>query len=192
VVYEIISGRCAISEQRAGVFLTADERTFRVRGAAHRPILHQEKSSCRKEYFMHRTKFLPILIVVMALLIVPLTWVSSASAQGGTGRFKVLYSFTAQSDGWAPHGGVVSDATGNLYGITFFSGDHGCGAAFKLTPTPDGSWNLSVIHSFEGAATEDGCNPSARLVFDTTGNLYGTTEWGGSHDLGTVFKLTPN
>jgi uncharacterized repeat protein (TIGR03803 family) len=46
-----------------------------------------------------------------------------------------------------------------------------------------------VLYSFVGGA--DGSRPIAGLIFDTSGALYGTTEFGGSSALGTVFKLTP-
>ena len=56
-------------------------------------------------------------------------------------------------------------------------------------PNGDGSWTESVLHSFNG---NDGYHPPAGLIFDAAGNLYGTTYYGGAHDTGTVFELTPN
>ena len=44
------------------------------------------------------------------------------------------------------------------------------------------------LYSFQGT---DGQAPSAPLVFDKTGNLYGTTTVGGSDNAGSVFALTP-
>lgn len=57
-----------------------------------------------------------------------------------------------------------------------------------MTPTRDGTWTESVLHSFNGA---DGYLPLDGLIFDKAGNLYGTTNSGGSADSGAVFKLTP-
>ncbi len=59
----------------------------------------------------------------------------------------------------------------------------------NLTPS-NGSWTESVIHAFTG--TSDGANPYSSVIFDTAGNLYGTTFAGGAHGYGTVFQLTPS
>jgi len=67
---------------------------------------------------------------------------------------------------------------------------NGCGTVFKLTPKSDGSWMERVLYSFTGGV--DGKYPEAGLIFDTAGNLYGTTIQGGANDGGTIFKLTPN
>jgi uncharacterized repeat protein (TIGR03803 family) len=83
---------------------------------------------------------------------------------------------------------------GNLYGTTFAGGSYvcsgGCGTVFKLTP----SGTETVLYRFTGG---DGANPTAGLIADASGNLYGTTELGGgangcSGGCGTVFKLTPS
>jgi uncharacterized repeat protein (TIGR03803 family) len=109
-----------------------------------------------------------------------------------SGSETVLYSFTAGgSDGRYPQSGLVADASGNVYGTTYVGGDascgyknEGCGVVFKLTP----SGSETVLHSFTGGS--DGANPAAGLIFDASGNLYGTTVGGGGSDLGTVFKLS--
>jgi len=105
----------------------------------------------------------------------------------------VLYSFTGAADGAHPSAGLVLNGAGNLYGTTFEGGacaesDAGCGVVFKLAPDPAGTWTESVVHSFTGGA--DGAAPSSGLVFDSTGNLYGTTAAGGADGYGVVFKLT--
>ncbi len=64
----------------------------------------------------------------------------------------------------------------------------GCGTVFKLTPNGQGSWTESVIHKFENS---DGYGPTAPVVFDGAGNLYGTTGQGGTRNQGTIFKLAP-
>jgi uncharacterized repeat protein (TIGR03803 family) len=99
----------------------------------------------------------------------------------------VLYSFAKDGlDGNTPYAGLILDKTGNLYGTTYVGGANGYGTVFKITPTG----TETVLHSFafDGA---DGFNPYAALVFDKTGNLYGTTVLGGVNELGTVFKITP-
>jgi len=108
------------------------------------------------------------------------------------GKETVLYSFCAQSgcvDGTQPDGGVVFDQKGNLYGTTYDGGSHNSGVVFKLTP--DGK--ETVLYSFCAQTNcTDGAGPLGGIVFDQKGNLYGTTQQGGSYDRGTVFKVTPN
>ncbi len=101
------------------------------------------------------------------------------------------YSFTGGSDGANPFAGVIFDASGNLYGATYLGGASGDGAVYKLTPTSGGAWTESVLHTFTGG--QDGSNPEfGNLIFDLTGNLYGTTQYGGGSGAGVVYKLTPN
>ena len=100
---------------------------------------------------------------------------------------KVLYSFN-QTGGSYPEAGLILDAAGDLYGTTYQGGTHGQGTAFELTPQADGSWKEKVLHSFN---ITDGANPEAGLIFDAAGNLYGTTDQGGTYGFGTAFELTP-
>jgi uncharacterized repeat protein (TIGR03803 family) len=86
-----------------------------------------------------------------------------------------------------PLGGVISDAAGNLYGTTS-RGALGSGTVFTLIPGAGGTWKLKVLHTFIGTT---GGVPSAGLIFDTAGNLYGTTAEGGTHGYGSVFELVP-
>ena len=58
-----------------------------------------------------------------------------------SGNQTVLYSFTGGSDGADPNGGLIMDASGNLYGVAYVGGDiscnvqmGGCGVVFELTP----------------------------------------------------------
>jgi hypothetical protein len=112
----------------------------------------------------------------------------------------VLYSFTGQSDGAAPYGGVIFDNIGNLYGTTawggmVFPGFIGDGVVFQLTPSGSG-WIENVLYTFLGIG--DGAFPFAGLTMDQTGDFYGTTNGGGEgigncgsgwfSGCGTVFK----
>jgi len=111
---------------------------------------------------------------------------------GGSWTEKVLYSFGGGSpSGYKIEGGVIFDTAGNLYGTANAGGNaFGLdGTLFKLTPTAGGTWTETVLHSF-GAYETDGINPTAGLIFDGSGNLYGTTSGGGANTFGTVFKLT--
>jgi uncharacterized repeat protein (TIGR03803 family) len=101
-------------------------------------------------------------------------------------RETILHRFSG-NDGENPYAGVIFDAAGNLYGTTTIGGIHDDGVVFELTPS-SGGWTETVLHSFSGT---DGLQPLAGLIFDTTGNLYGTTTSGGTYSYGTVFELTP-
>jgi uncharacterized repeat protein (TIGR03803 family) len=102
----------------------------------------------------------------------------------------VLHQFAGGTDASEPYSGLVFDAAGNLYGATTAGGAGGQGAVYKLTPAGDGTWNESVIYSFEGSP--DGASAWGVPVFDSSGNLYGTTNGGGAKNLGTIYELTPS
>ncbi len=100
----------------------------------------------------------------------------------------VLYSFTGGDDGGNPFlGNLVFDQAGNLYGTTTYGGVGGNGVVFELTPS-NGGWTESVLWSFFQAT---GFNPVSGLIFDSSGNLYGTTELGGG-PAGVVYQLSPS
>lgn len=105
---------------------------------------------------------------------------------------KVLYSFTGGSDGKYPYAGVVFDKKGNLYSTTQAGGTYGDGTVFELIRTSAG-WTETVLHSFNANSQPEGAAPYSGVVFDSQGNLYGTTSAGGGVEgTGTVFKLTFN
>ena len=140
-------------------------------------------------------------VALIALL--GLAAVTSALAQAQT--FTVLYTFAGYpTDGASPIGGLVIDAAGALYGTTTYGGDAncpgsgiGCGTVFQL----DTNGVETVLHNFRGP---DGAHPSASLIRDAKGHLYGTTEFGGrlqdctgsadntTAGCGVVFKLSGN
>lgn len=112
----------------------------------------------------------------------------------------VLYSFQDQADGGNPASSLIADSAGNLYGTAVLGGDlncqpggrgvpPGCGTIFKISP----NGVETVLYTFTGGA--DGAWPSAALVRDSAGNLYGTAVMGGGLNCdsglgcGTVFKL---
>jgi uncharacterized repeat protein (TIGR03803 family) len=104
-----------------------------------------------------------------------------------SGSENVLYSFTGSEDGREPHGGLVFDKDGNLYGTTYEGGRYRRGTVFELSPGGE----QTVLHSFKGGA--DGAFPAASLIFDSASNLFGTTtKAGGSHHYGTVFEVLAN
>jgi uncharacterized repeat protein (TIGR03803 family) len=101
------------------------------------------------------------------------------------GKEIVLHSFGAAPDGKFPLSTLVRDSAGNLYGTTSEGGSADFGTVFKV----DAAGEETVLYSFKGSKN-DGSYPSAGLVLDSDGNLYGTTEDGGRAGFGTIFKLT--
>jgi uncharacterized repeat protein (TIGR03803 family) len=101
---------------------------------------------------------------------------------------KVLYNFNGRN-GEFPYAPLIEDASGSLYGTTHAGGAAGLGTVFKLTPN-GADYSQSVLYSFAGG--QDGANPYAGLEFGPTGPLYGTTQYGGPSNDGTVFELKPS
>jgi uncharacterized repeat protein (TIGR03803 family) len=94
---------------------------------------------------------------------------------------RILHSFNGK-DGANPSSALIFDSAGNLYGTASQGGNLsgcggvGCGVVLKLAPAANGKWTETVIHVFN---EKNGAIPNASLVFDTAGNLYGTTTLGG-------------
>jgi uncharacterized repeat protein (TIGR03803 family) len=113
-------------------------------------------------------------------------------AEGGTWTETVLHAFNKNGpDGDYPHAGLIFDTAGNLYGTTASGGKSMDGTVFELTPAGGGVWTWATLYAFKRQNYKDGIFPYGGLVFDTAGNLYGTTSEGGDNDLGTVFEITP-
>lgn len=119
----------------------------------------------------------------------------------GQAQEKILYSFSGP-DGWKPLSKLLLDAEGNLYGTTEWGGSQGLGTVFQLSPGPNDTWTETVLYSFcqisDGGFCSDGMEPTAGLVADSAGNLYGTTAHGGGENCpagdggcGTIFELSP-
>jgi uncharacterized repeat protein (TIGR03803 family) len=107
-----------------------------------------------------------------------------------TWKQNVLHAFGSGGDGYGASGELIFDASGNIYGTTYSGGLFGNGTVFKLSANAEGSWNETILYSFRGSP--DAAHPYAGVIFDMAGNLYGTTEQGGSIGQGTAFELTPN
>jgi len=100
-----------------------------------------------------------------------------------TGHETVLYTFTGASDGAEPNA-VTRDAKGNLYGTTSGGGDASdSGVVFKLDPTG----HETVLYTFTGG--NDGGSSDAAVTLDTAGNIFGTTDAGGTAGEGVVFEV---
>lgn len=92
-----------------------------------------------------------------------------------------LYNFCSQGgckDGSIPALGVSFNSKGNLFGAAETGGAFGFGGVFRLSPTPSGQWVEDVVHSFDDT---DGNDPTGEFIFDSSGNLYGTTYGGGNN-----------
>jgi uncharacterized repeat protein (TIGR03803 family) len=112
----------------------------------------------------------------------------------------VLHRFKGGTDGADPRGELIFDEAGDVYGTAYQGGNCGgsggtCGVVYELTPSV-GGWIETVLFRFTGGT--EGKHPSSQLVFDSSGNLYSTTLYGGDLSCnsglgcGTVFQLTPS
>ncbi len=125
----------------------------------------------------------------------------AATLYGGAYQGGVVFQLTPSAAGWTPSvmysfptGSSPSclrlDASGNVYGVTFSGGVYGGGSVFRLKKTASGAWGLQTLHSFGSGS--DGAGPAfSALVFDSAGNIYGTTASGGTAGIGVVYKLSP-
>ena len=108
----------------------------------------------------------------------------------GTWTESTLYTFQGLTDGCSPAGGLIRDPAGNIYGVT--QGDYRLGAklssVFQLSQSAGGGWTKTTLHVFVGA----GVYPQAPLVIDLAGNLYGSTLFGGTYNLGMIYELSPS
>ena len=107
----------------------------------------------------------------------------------------VLHSFDPKFRGGTfPQGSLIFDAAGNLYGTTSYGGAHGgCGSANCGTGRLDAQSGRGLdeeVLQNPGNGT-DGAVPVGSLIFDASGDLYGTTSAGGTYSYGTVFELSP-
>lgn len=133
---------------------------------------------------------------------------------GGISGFGVVFKLSQNSDGsWSdttlhrfggsdgayPRPGLVMDAQENLYGAAFSGGTQGGGVIFELSQGQHGHWNYSVLNAFGSADSATGSGPNGNLAFDANGNIFGTTQFGGSKTCtgdpgpcGVAFELSPS
>jgi uncharacterized repeat protein (TIGR03803 family) len=133
----------------------------------------------------HSSVLFAISAIATLLLCAPSAWAAP--------KYKVLHAFTGGKDGGGLWGSLVLDHQGNVYGTTVAGGPNGGGGTvFKLTPRANETWAETVLYGFCALSDcTDGGGSTAGLIFDSAGNLYGTTRLGGSSGFGTVFELTP-
>jgi uncharacterized repeat protein (TIGR03803 family) len=118
--------------------------------------------------------------------------VSPPPQPGGNWTEAVLYAFLGSPDGATPQASLVMDRLGNLYGTTSAGGLANQGSAFELSPPAiqGGVWTESILCDFARESNVGGV-PESPLIFDSEGDLYGTTVAGGTNGGGTVFELGP-
>jgi hypothetical protein len=120
-----------------------------------------------------------------------------------------MFAGKGSNDASVPTGGLILDGAGNLYGVTGYGGTGdcvlvgvpaGCGTVYELSPPAQkgGAWTETILYSFP--SSKEGYLPNGNLVFDSAGNLYGATMFGGGHGTtcdtfyqycGAVFRLSP-
>jgi hypothetical protein len=109
---------------------------------------------------------------------------------GSTGAYteRIVHSF-ANPDNQVANSSqpLTFDSAGNLYGVAMFGGKNDDGLAFELTPQTGGTWTYKVLWSFGGVS---GTYPKSNLLFDSAGNIYGTTN-SGDNGFGTLYELSP-
>jgi uncharacterized repeat protein (TIGR03803 family) len=121
------------------------------------------------------------------------------SKSNGVWTYKVIYDFSSEiSDALQSPGGALAVYNGSLYGTTIYGGGYscgqiswaGCGTVYKLTPSGEGdTWSKTTLFTFSGA---NGANPQngIPLQIDGTGNLFGTTQYGGADNSGTIYEVS--
>ena len=101
-----------------------------------------------------------------------------------SGAFTLVYTFNAANDGANPQAALVQGGDGNFYGTSWIGGTNGNGTVFKISVTG----RFSLLYTFSGSS--DGGSPQGALVQGSDGNFYGTTDYGGTNNVGTIFKIS--
>jgi hypothetical protein len=145
------------------------ESNVRGRGHPCPRLFNLPTHSARKAVFM-KTRCIAAIFVLGMLFAVPLpVWAGA--------KCKVLHNFGASGDGTLPWDSPILNNQGNLYGVTLTGGtgqcgNYGCGTVYELAPGINGKWKETIIRD---SSNKDG-SPWGPLIFDASGNLYGTTQ----------------
>jgi len=132
---------------------------------------------------IERSFSVPFLAGILAVCLFP-----SIVPAATTDTYTTLVTFTGPNGAWPASESLVQGHDGNFYGTTNEGGTYEAGTVFKISP----SGTLTTLHSFCAQnCSDDGSRPLAGLVLGNDGNFYGTTDLGGAHDSGTVYKITP-
>jgi uncharacterized repeat protein (TIGR03803 family) len=106
----------------------------------------------------------------------------------GSYTLNTLISFSSGNGSVSPDGGLIADANGDLFGTTGAGGPSNLGTVFELVNN-NGAYTLDTLVNFNGG---NGTNPDSGLIADANGDLFGTTQKGGTNNYGTVFELVNN
>jgi len=119
---------------------------------------------------------------------------TSPPSANASWTIRLVYQFGSVGDGNHPRGSLAFAAGRTIYGTTYSGGGNwnlcggtGCGRVYELTPS-EGGWTETPLYDFTGQA--DGSYPAGGVIFDHSGNLYGTASQGGPSQFGVVFELT--
>ena len=114
-------------------------------------------------------------------------------ASKGAWTHQVIFTFPNVPKDAKPSGAFAIDTSGNLYGVTQGNNTMGIGGTlYKLSPQTNGTWKYRLLYTFGGTSAPGGSQPFAGVILDAVGNIYGTTEYGGPQNYGTVFEFSPN
>jgi uncharacterized repeat protein (TIGR03803 family) len=109
-------------------------------------------------------------------------------ASTGPGTFAttdtLIYSFTGNADGKNPYGGLIEDSSGDFFGVCRAGGADTDGTIWELA---SGASTVTTLYTFTDG--NDGREPDDSLIMDSSGNLYGTAQQGGSSNRGSLFEL---
>lgn len=146
-----------------------------------------------KPFFTSRTKIALLFVGIMLILFK----CGVVAAQNES----IIYNFASPLAAYSPAAGLVADQNGNFYGTTWGGGSNGTGTVYELQRMPGGTWAENVIFSFPTLGNQYGYAANA-VIFDHSGNIYGTTTqgggWGCGDDqgnvwgCGTVYELSPS
>lgn len=136
---------------------------------------------------MSKNEFLKIAGATAALVALACVLTPAVGAQV---TLNMILDFTGNATGYSPQSNLIADSAGNLYGTTGDTITSGGDKVFELSPNSDGTWTENILWASAGGTQPN--NIRAGVTFDSKGNLYGTSIFGGANGCGQVFKLAPN
>jgi uncharacterized repeat protein (TIGR03803 family) len=128
----------------------------------------------------------------LTLSITLFTLIAMFSAGAFAANGNVVHVFKSSPDGGYPMAPLITDSQGNLYGTTHFGGAANMGTVFELSPNGKGNFTYTQIYSFAFGAGDAEQPDGGPLLMDGSGNLFGTTMYGGNNGgFGAVYELSP-